>query len=421
MSAKLIVKRTSWSFVANCIVSLGSFLLNIQLARGLASADYGSIALLFGAIFALLIVNQSLLIYPLSVRLHHSASEAQPEILGSTASLSAALALLLAGILALGLLLLDRSDLLPAAVLCYLAWHAYETFRCFLFANFQHRSSLIGEATTWGGHVLFIAVLSATGTLTLNTALYAMTAGFLAGAAIHTAHLKIGYSNWSTTLKRARQFVALGSWALANQETHQFRRQIIPWVLAWSTGSAAVAVYQAALNIANLINPILYALNNLLPQAVAQARVSDGITAAWTLARKYILLGLVPVIICSVPGLLLPDFLLHIFYGADSPYHDEALNLQILVLAGAVYFISEMFVQTLLGMEAGKAAMVVNLGALFAAIVTIPLVVTYGVFGACLAFLIANLARLPIAWVALLWVVAEDRPDRMNELERAVS
>ncbi len=422
MHARLIAKRTSWSFANQGIVSLSNFLLNIQFARGLVSADYGVIALLLGAMLAMMVVNYSLLNYPLSVRIHQCEPEDLPEVLGSIASLSACLALLLGGILALVLLLFDRGDLLPAAVLCYLAWESHQTLRRFLFANFRYRSAVIGDITAYGGNLLSVAILSATGILRLDTALYAMTAGFIAGAAVHAAHLTFRRSTWNATIKRAREFLALGAWSLATQETHALRVQLVPWAIAISVGSAAVAVYQAALNIANLTNPILMGMANVMPQAVAQARISNGVTGAWTVARKYILLGLVCLIICSAPAILWPDFLLQVLYGADSPYRDEALTLQILVLAWVIHLAGELIVLTLLGMEAGRSAMAVNLGALAAAaIVTIPLVVTFGVFGACLALLIANLVRLPIAWLALTSLMMAERSRQMKSFEGTVS
>lgn len=422
MWSRSIANRTSWTIANQGIVSLSTFILNIQLARGLASADYGGIALLFGAIFALLIVNYSILIYPLSVRIHQLKPDAQAQMFGSVASLSALLALSLGVILAAGLLALGRGDLLISAVLCYLAWQCHETLRRFLFANFRYRSALIGDAVAYGGNVLFVGLLSITGNLALETVLFAMTLAFIAGAICHATQLTLRRPRWDDTIKRARQFAALGAWSLANEEILLFRVQLVPWVLAITTGPATVAVYQAALNIANMMNPILQGLSNLIPQAVAEARLKGGVLHAWIIARKYIYLGLVPILVCCVAALLLPDFLLQLLYGADSPYRDATLAVQILVLAWAAHFIAEMIIRTLFGMEAGKLAMAVNIaGLLAAAILTVPLVLKLDVLGACFALLIANLVRLPVAWFALNWLIADERSERVNNVERAVS
>ena len=67
---RLLFDRASWTLVDQCVVSLGNFALNVQLARDLAVADYGKFALFLGAIFALRCFDYSLISYPLSVRLH---------------------------------------------------------------------------------------------------------------------------------------------------------------------------------------------------------------------------------------------------------------------------------------------------------------------------------------------------------------
>ena len=67
---RLLFDRASWTLVDQCVVSLGNFALNVQLARGLAVAEYGKFALFLGAIFALRCFDYSLISYPLSVRLH---------------------------------------------------------------------------------------------------------------------------------------------------------------------------------------------------------------------------------------------------------------------------------------------------------------------------------------------------------------
>ena len=71
---RLLFDRASWTLVDQCVVSLGNFALNVQLARDLAVADYGKFALFLGAIFALRCFDYSLISYPLSVRLHSAAA-----------------------------------------------------------------------------------------------------------------------------------------------------------------------------------------------------------------------------------------------------------------------------------------------------------------------------------------------------------
>src|SRR5688500_3853434 len=59
---------SSWSVIDQGVVSLGTFLVNIILARQLSPHEYGLFALLFSVFFILQTVNGSLVLYPLSVR-----------------------------------------------------------------------------------------------------------------------------------------------------------------------------------------------------------------------------------------------------------------------------------------------------------------------------------------------------------------
>jgi hypothetical protein len=56
-----------WALADQGVVSLGTFLMSILLARHLAPAEYGIYALIFAAIFFFNGIHMSLVTYPLSV------------------------------------------------------------------------------------------------------------------------------------------------------------------------------------------------------------------------------------------------------------------------------------------------------------------------------------------------------------------
>ena len=151
---RLLFDRASWTLVDQCVVSLGNFVLNVQLARGLAVADYGKFALFLSAIFALRVFDYSLISYPLSVRLYSAASDEQADLLANTVLLAAGLGVALVLLLALGIQLLGSGDILLAAVACYLSWQAQETMRRCLLANFRYRSAVAGDAVSFIGQVV---------------------------------------------------------------------------------------------------------------------------------------------------------------------------------------------------------------------------------------------------------------------------
>ena len=186
-----------------------------------------------------------------------------------------------------------------------------------------------------------------------------MSATFVAGALVHASKLHFGRPNVAQAIRLARDYFALGKWSLVYYEVLILRLQLFPWALAATAGTAATAAFQAAANIANIMNPISLGIGNAIPQAAAHAHVTDGVHAAWRTARGYILFGLPPILAICVAGLVAPQLLLRLMYGASSPYLDAALAVQLLVVAMAAEYVGEMIGKTLLGVGAGRLASLV--------------------------------------------------------------
>ncbi len=125
-------------------------------------------------------------------------------------------------------------------------------------------------------------------------------------------------------------------------------------------GTAATASFQAALNIANLMNPVILGIDTVIPQAAAHARLTHGLHGAWHVARGYILFGLPLVLVFAAFGLLAPNFALQTIYGPDSPFLELATCVQLLALAWGCEYVGEMIAKTLLGADLGGYAFLVN-------------------------------------------------------------
>ncbi len=408
---RLLLGRASWTLVDQGVVSIGNFALNLQLARGLAAADYGKFALFLGAIFALRCFDYSLISYPLSVRLHSANRDEHAGLLSNTLLLAAALGVALVLVLALVIELLGGgSDMLFAATCCYLCWQTQETVRRCLLANFRYRAAVAGDAVSFLGQAAFVAVLAWMNSLTLVTALYAMSATFLVGSLIHISRLQFGRPNVAEATALARDYFSIGKWSLVYYEMQILRLQLFPWGLAATAGTAATAAYQAAVNIASLMNPISLGIGNAIPQAAAQARLTSGVFGAWRVARGYLLFGLPPILAICIAGLLVPQLVLRLMYGASSPYLGAATTVQFLVIAAVAEYVGDMIGKTLLGIGAGRLASMVTVLGLAAAVCTLPLIYWLGVVGAAMALAIANLLRLVAAWLALRWLIAKETP-----------
>ena len=410
MGAKLLIERASWTLVDQGVASGGNFLLNILLARTLSEADYGQFVLFLGAIFALRAFDYSLISYPLSVRLCVTSDEACARLLGNTILLAVALNVLSVAAMGLGATLLQAHDVWLPACLCFLCWQAQETSRRCLLADFRYRAAVTGDATSYIGQALLIALLAWLGKVTLPIALYAMSATFAIGAAVHVSKLRLAWPDYSQARLLARDYFSIGKWSLVNYQLVVLRGQLFPWVLAGTTGTAATAALQAASNISGTMTPIIIGIGNAIPQVAAQAHTTGGVIGALRTAYGYVLFGMVPVLAICATAILVPEWLLRTVYGPSSPYLAAAAALQLLAVAGVLDYIADAATKMLLGVQAGRLASLCNAaGAVSAVVLAFTLIGRLGVVGACLGLVIANLVRAISAVLAIAWLTAGEK------------
>lgn len=410
MGGKHFIQRASWTLVDQCVVSGGNFLLNVLLARTLAEADYGEFALFLGAIFLLRTIDYSFISYPLSVRLCVTNDDERPRLLGNTSVLALALSLVLLVLMAVGTALLEEDNILVPACLCYLCWQAQETSRRFLLADFRYRDAMAGDALGYVGPVLLIVLLLWGDSVTLTSAIYAMSAAFALGALVHASKLRFARPDFGQLRALALDYVSVGKWSVVSYQLVLIRVQLFSWLLAAAAGTAATASLQAGLNIANMMNPIIFGIGNAIPQVAAHAHRSDGVLGAARAAYGYVVFGLGPILAICAAGVLLPDLLLQGVYGPSSPYLAAAVGLQLLAVAGVLDYIAEMISKTLLGVQAGRLAFLVNVVAVAVSLMlALALIGPLGALGACLGLLIANSVRVIGAVIAITWLIAREK------------
>lgn len=393
------VLSASWTLLDQGLVSLGTFLVSVQLARQLPAADYGTFALLYGGFLGLQIFNSSVLFYPMSIRLPVLEGTAKKQLHAATALLAAAFCVPLGLVLAGALFALGRPDLIAPALLTFVCWQAQEAMRRGLLADFRHGTAIIGDATAYYGQVVTVAVLSFSHELTLHHVLEVMAAAYAAGALIQGVQLRLSFRDIADLKATAMDYWSVGSWSLLNNLVSLLRVQILPWTLAAAGGPAAAAGFQAALNVVNLTNPITLGLSNVIPQTAARARHAGGNAEAWRASRIYMLMGVPPILGYYALVIVVPLLFLTIFYGTGSPYVAFTLELQILAVAWAMGYATDMTCAYLHGVNSARHALIINmLGAVSAAVLAPPLIKTFGLTAGCLALLGANFVRLAASW-----------------------
>jgi O-antigen/teichoic acid export membrane protein len=409
-SVRRVAHKASWTLLDQCTVSAGNFLLSVVLARALGQHEYGQFALFLGAIFTLRNIDWSLISFPLSVRLSPSSGDEHARLLGATALLATGLGLVLMAVMGLGIALLGAANLLLPACLCYLCWQMQETARRCLLADFRYREAVAGDAVAYIGQALVVAAMLKIVPVTLSSTLYIMSATFALGALVHAAKLRVAWPKRAEVWQLPREYFSIGKWSLAAYQLVQLRVQLFPWLLATISGTAATASLQASYNIANVMNPVILGIGNAVPQIAAHAHRAGGIRGAMRTVYGYVLFGLAPILVICFAGVLMPDPLMRAAYGPASPYVEAAFCLQLLMVAGVLDYAAEMINKTLLGVQSGRLAFLVNIVALAAALtLALMLIHPLGLLGACLALLAANLVRLVIAVASMIWLIGHDR------------
>jgi hypothetical protein len=131
-----------WTLADQGAISLGTFLLNLQLARQLDVSEYGTFALLLGGYFLVQHFNTSLIHYPLILRLTGKEERTSDLILISVA-LTAASSFAFSAIMVACLSAFGRPDIAAAAALYLLLWQLQDLLRRTLLAEFRHRAAII--------------------------------------------------------------------------------------------------------------------------------------------------------------------------------------------------------------------------------------------------------------------------------------
>ncbi|MDO9498617.1 hypothetical protein [Falsiroseomonas sp.] len=402
MWTRLHLSRISWSLVDQGVVSGGTFLLNVLLARGLPAGEYGVFALLFGGMLTLQLLNTTLVVHPLSVRLVTAAPEDRPRLLTASLVLIAGISLGMAALLALVLALLGVPELILPALACFLTWQFQEGARRGLLSAFRFRAATLGDAVSYLGQAGVVLGLAASGMLTLTGALYGMAATSALGAAWQILQLDLRHSGPLQLRTTVLDYLSIGGgWALGNGLLLHGRSQILLWGLAASSGAAAVASFQAALNLVNVTGPILLSLCSIIPPTASHAR-ARGLAEAWRASRVYAVLMAPLVLAYAAVVIAAPETMLWLLYGSQSDYLGLSTALRLLIIATLLGYAADVVAAFLHGVSAVHLAFqIAVIGAVATVVIAPPLIGTLGLIGVCLTHIGANLARLVASWIVL--------------------
>jgi len=405
-----------WSLVDQGVVSLGSFLLGLILARSLPPAEYGVYALVWSALLFLRGFHTSLVTYPLSVDWAKTEPGKLNALVGGSLALTIALGLPLMAGAAMAAVIVGRPGLVPWAMGALLAGHFQETTRRALMAGLRHRATVLGDSVSYLGQVAGLWAVASSRRLSVEAAFAAMALTSSVAGFIQLRQL--GAPAFETRVLRALavRWWELGRWLLLATLLSVFTIQVFPWTVGLVRGPAEAGQYQAAANLLGATHPVLFGLGNLLVPAVAQARVCGGLSASWRVARWYGLLG--AVLLVPYFGVLWvwPGEVLRLVYGTGSPYMALETEVRLFALAYATIYIGQLAGALLLGLEQSRASFWVTAACAAASVVAgMPLAAGYGVDGALAGLVVSRVVQVGSA-IAL--IVRFTQAVRQQGLER---
>ena len=291
-----------------------------------------------------------------------------------------------------------RRDIAVAAVLYLLLWQLQDLFRRALLAEFRHQAAAAIDGITYIGAAAAIAVLGKYSSLNLFTALSAMAGTCALALAIQTFQRRATLPSIICDWGLLRNFWMLGQWACVSGLIFILSSQIFPWALAMFNGPAAVAGFQACLNIANVINPIVFGLCNIILPAVAHDYEEGSMQKSWRTARTYIIVGISLISLYAIPVIFMPRTMLLLFYGANSPYANLHYAVSIIVFAVAINSVADMVSEFIYGVKAPKLVVWMDLISFAAAALVLAWIGTLSIAGCALALAVARTVRVIAAW-----------------------
>ena len=287
-------------------------------------------------------------------------------------------------------LAVGQPRLILVVCLAMISWQLQETTRNAFFAHLHQKNAVLGDAASYLGQAVLIAALWHRGAITLQRTFGVIAISSVVGFFIQAAQLKLssrGLSSWRDFGRASRK---LGAWGLPARMATFFTLQAFPWVLFYTHGLVAPGIYQALGSSVSVSNPIVFSTGNLITASVARDKGSKGFDRAVRHGQH----GLAIVCAYYLVALINPQWILRVFYGAQSLYVQQAPVFRIMVLGGALQAVALMAGCVIGGLaETRKLFYMQVVGMATALLVGLPLAAKYGIYAAAAGFTLVQASQ----------------------------
>jgi O-antigen/teichoic acid export membrane protein len=386
---------SAWAVADQALVSLGSFLFSVLLARSISEVDFGIAALAIGGLHVLHGVHRSVLLFPYSLRVSSASAEDLPTLLYSTVVLSFGASLGLAGIAATLAIAFGQAALAPALFALVIVAQTQEVFRWTLLARLEHKRALLGDAIRHLTPALALGVLALQREIHLSTGFAILVATALISTSCQALQLKLKPARW-TIRSLASGFWTLGRWDLLGSVVTNISAQMMAWAVGITHGPAETARLQAVANVLGASHPVLFGVGNVITPAVAQS-VPAGRDPRH-IGMRYGLTGLLFLAPYFAVLMVAPNFVLSFFYGSGSDYAAQHTLLRLFVMVYIALYGLQVAAAILSGLgQSRELSRVMLMGFGLSTIIMLPLAVVSGTAAASAGCVMVYVAQIIVA------------------------
>ncbi len=390
-----------WSLADQGAVSLGNFLTNILLARSLSPTDYGVFALIYGMLILMNSYHSSAVVYPLSLSGAPSTIEELHQHLRRSICATLILAFPLGLVVFGATLVLKRPEITPWVVLALVCWQVQETLRRGLMAHLRHAEAVWGDTLSYLGQAGMIWIYLKSQHQSLAAIFGILAATSMMATAVQISQLSLRLAWEKDLLSQLKHSWRVSRWAVLANTAVAVPGVAYPWFLALQ-GTYLAASYQALLNIIGVCNPVMMSVGNIVLPETVRANASGGWKHASRVLLRGGILGATLLIPCYALIFLWPGLFLRILYRADSPYFFLPGALRILVVAYCFAYGAYLLSALFYGLGQSKIVFrAQSVGAVVAITCGFPLVMRFGISGACVGMVCVYAAQLIVAAVLL--------------------
>jgi hypothetical protein len=322
-----------WSLADQATVSAGNFLTGWLLARSLPAAEFGTWAVLLGAMIFANSIHAALVTSPLCVKGSADTRRWARRFTGRSLIFAMKLAPLLLIPLVIACLSLHRYSLLPGVIGALVLWQFQETLRTGLLSQSRFRAAALGDAISYLGQAAGVVYCLSYGQRSLMAVFLVMSATSVLGGLIQSRQLHIRAHDFEPLEGYFSSCWELGRWWFYARLVGVFSSLAFPWALAMGQGPEQTATFQALLTVLALTNPVLFSINNLVLTRVARHRATCAGANTIAVALRSARTGFALIIPYLLLVFFCPQQVASVFYGSASPYLAQQGLLKILAFA----------------------------------------------------------------------------------------